>query len=253
MAISLCNAAGISYKAYARSFREGEPPVIYVMASCWMMNSVSKIFFARDSGLTWKLMQDVPSVIDTLLTYYQAAATTSQPTLGVGTTITVIDAFGSHPVPLQAWDALSVDDGSAPGAEYVEGATGTTQLARGSGISYKAFSMPYDSEGGTVIFLYATCSYPTGGWNIFFSTDGSNQWALYETVPGFPNHLVTYYIAGFTSAFGLQTNPTSVQIRDGYGTHSVPVEAWSTSSVPASAGASAPGVSAATPGARIDI
>lgn len=222
-----CNAQGIAYKAYAREFQQGAPPVIYVFASCWMENSVSEVFFVRERGLRWTLMQRVPTIIDTLLTYYQASATTAQPTLGVGQTIEVVDAFGTHHVPVEPWNFLNASrNEAAPSAEHVDGATNTIQPSRGGALDYKVFGRVYDEGGGAVLFLFATCYYPTGMWNIFFRSEGNLRWTLLEKVPGFANQLVTYYVASTTTAFGVGDFPPTVTIIDGYGAHTVPVEAW---------------------------
>ncbi|HJQ41089.1 MAG TPA: hypothetical protein VKB93_28465 [Thermoanaerobaculia bacterium] len=216
-----CLAGGLIYKAYARSFQPGAPPVLYVFASGYLWNSVSRIFFARQNGLAWTLLQETPNIIDNLLIYYAATATTSQPILLQGeTTVAITDGFGTHQVPIEPWPGTDVEATPAS-ADYAVGATATTQLSRGSAISYLALSRPYDGPGDEALALIATCYYPTGQWHIFFTSDSAG-YNLMETVPGMVNMLVTYYVAGFSSGGGLQPM-RSVNITDGYGTHAIPV------------------------------
>ncbi len=214
-------AQGLIYKVYARSFQSGAPPVLYVFASGYLFNSVSRIFLARQNGLAWTLLQETPGIIDNLLIYYEATATTSQPVLLQGaTTVSITDGYGTHQVPIEPWNGTDVLNTPAP-ADYAEGATATTQLSRGGALSYLALSRPYDGPGTVALSLIATCYYPTGRWHIFFTSDSAG-YNLMETVPGLANQLVTYYVAGFSSGGGLMPM-RSVNITDGYGTHAIPV------------------------------
>jgi hypothetical protein len=216
-----CQAGGLIYKVYARSFQSGAPPVLYLFASGYLWNSVSHIFFARQYGLAWTLLQVTPNIIDNLLIYYEATATTSQPVLLQGqTTVSITDGYGTHQVPIEPWTGTDVAATPAS-ADYAVGATGTTQPSAGSAISYLALSRPYNGPGDEALSLIATCYYPTGMWHIFFTSDSAG-YNLMETVPGLANQLVTYYVAGFSSGGGMAPM-RSVNITDAYGTHVIPV------------------------------
>ncbi len=216
-----CQAGGLIYKAYARSFQDGAPPVLYIFASGYLWNSVSHIFFARQNGLAWTLLQVTPNIIDNLLIYYNATATTSQPVLLQGqTTVTITDGHGTHQVPIEPWNGTDVAV-TQVSADHAAGATGTTQPSAGGAISYLALSRPYDGPGDVALSLIATCYYPTGGWHIFFTSDSAG-YNLMETVPGLVNMLVTYYVASFSSGGGVSPM-RSVNITDAYGTHAIPV------------------------------
>lgn len=102
---------------------------------------------------------------------------------------------------------------------------GQIQLSHGSAISYKVFARSFPGT-DPVLFLMATCYYPTGEWEIFFTGNGNFSWNLMEKVPGLVNHLVTYYVASWTSSFPMSNIPSSVTIVDAFGSHSVPVEPW---------------------------
>ena len=101
---------------------------------------------------------------------------------------------------------------------------GVVRPATSRDIVYRAFGRPYAGGPGQVINLFASCSYPTGGWRIFFTGDGSGGYELMEQVPGIVNQLVTYYVASYTTAVGLATPVRSVKVTDASGEHSVPVE-----------------------------
>lgn len=91
-------------------------------------------------------------------------------------------------------------------------------------IVYRAFGRPYDGGRGQVINLFASCSYPTGAWHIFFQGDSGGTYTLMERPPGIAPQLVTYYTASFTPGAGLATPVKTVSIQDASGSHTVPVE-----------------------------
>jgi hypothetical protein len=103
-------------------------------------------------------------------------------------------------------------------------AAATVRPATSGDIIYRAFSRPYVGSDAQVINLFASCSYPTGQWQIFFQGAGDGTYQLMERVPGIVNELVTYYVASFTTGAGLVAPAKSVEITDAHGKHVVPVE-----------------------------
>ena len=91
-------------------------------------------------------------------------------------------------------------------------------------IVYRAFGRPYGGGPSQVINLFASCSYTTGAWHIFFQGDGDGTYTLMEKAPGIFPQLVTYYTASFTPGIGLATPVETVSIQDASGSHTVPVE-----------------------------
>ena len=91
-------------------------------------------------------------------------------------------------------------------------------------IIYRAFSRPYIDGPGQVLNLFASCSYVTGQWQIFFTGNGDGTYTLMEKVPGIANQMVTYYVADFTTGAGLIDHVSSVIIKDANGSHTVKVE-----------------------------
>lgn len=112
----------------------------------------------------------------------------------------------------------------APTALFPAAAPPEVRLATSSDIVYRAYARPYEGGPGQVISLFASCSYPTGQWQIFFEGTGDGAYRLMERVPGLVNYLITYYAASFTNGFGLATPVTSVVIEDARGRHTIPVE-----------------------------
>jgi hypothetical protein len=102
------------------------------------------------------------------------------------------------------------------------------QLSHGTAIEYKAFARHFHAGGAAVLYLFATCSYPTAGFTIFFQAQsGMTQFELMETTPqGIVPQLVTYYVADWTHGQPMATPPTHVKIKDAHGTHEVPVKPW---------------------------
>jgi len=101
------------------------------------------------------------------------------------------------------------------------------QPSHGTAIEYKAFARSFHGSGPAVLYLFATCSYPTGGYTIFFEAGSKpGEFELLETRQQIVNPLVTYYVADWTSSQPLATPPTHVKITDAHGTHSVPVKPW---------------------------
>lgn len=122
--------------------------------------------------------------------------------------------------PYQA--ALGIEP--SPDAAGAQAAPTTVRPATASDIVYRAFSRPYAGGDAQVVNLFASCSYPTGQWQIFFQATQNGGFQLMERVPGIVNFLVTYYTASFTPGMGLATPVKSVEIWDAHGKHVVPVE-----------------------------
>ena len=103
------------------------------------------------------------------------------------------------------------------------------QLSRGVNIEYKAFKRTFftNSTDG-VLFLLATCEYPSNGFSIFFEED-SGKFNLMEQPPsGINLNLDTFCVAVWPakSVSGESPVPSHVTIVDAQGEHRVPVEYW---------------------------
>jgi hypothetical protein len=102
-------------------------------------------------------------------------------------------------------------------------------LSNGVDIEYKAFGRSFFEDGTVgVLYLMATCYYPTNGFTIFFEED-SGKFKLMERPPtGIFLNLVTYYVATWpaNSVSDQSALPTHVTILDAYGEHRVCVEPW---------------------------
>ena len=124
--------------------------------------------------------------------------------------------------------ALGTDaTAGAPAALASATPTGTPPVVRpatSGDIVYRAYARPYAGSEAQVISLFASCSYTTGQWQIFFQSTGDGAYTLMERVPGIVNFLVTYYAASFTNGFGLATPVKTVEITDARGKHVIPVE-----------------------------
>ncbi len=102
------------------------------------------------------------------------------------------------------------------------------RLSHGLEIEYKAFARPFFEGGDGVLYLMATCYYPTSGFTIFFE-ENSGKYQLMEQPPsGVFMNLVTYYVASWPPAGISERNelPTEVTIVDAQGEHRVHVRPW---------------------------
>jgi hypothetical protein len=214
-------AGGLLYKCFARTFEAGASPVLYLLASGVQPRGGYQLFFRSDRDFHWTLYERVPVVAPDLTTWYVASTTTGQQVLDPPASVDVTDAFGTHQVPVEAWDSAIAAGAVAAAAE-----PGTVQPSFGLAIDYKVFSRPYDDASAPVLFLLASCYYMTGGWQIYFEGAGDAGWVLLEKVPDLVNFLITYYDASFTTAFGLVFPPQTAAIRDGWGTHRVAITPW---------------------------
>jgi hypothetical protein len=108
----------------------------------------------------------------------------------------------------------------------LEQARGLVRPATATDIVYRAYGRPYAGGPAQVITLLASCSYPIGGYTLFFTREyGPDEiYTLMEQPPGlFPN-IVTYYAADYTTGVGIANPVSSVIIIDAHGKHEVPVE-----------------------------
>lgn len=102
------------------------------------------------------------------------------------------------------------------------------RLSHGVEIEYKAFARRFSQGPDGVLYLLATCYYPTSGFTIFFEED-SGKFQLMEQPPtGVFMNLVTYYAADWPSAGVSEKRelPTEVTIVDAQGEHRVHVRPW---------------------------
>jgi hypothetical protein len=115
-------------------------------------------------------------------------------------------------------------------SEPASGSAPTTGLSHGIALEYKAFarSFPKGDTAG-VLFLLASCYYPTSGFTIFFQ-ENSGKYQLMEQPPtGVFLNLVTYYAACWPTkgvSFESDDLPKHVTIVDAQGEHSVEVRQW---------------------------
>lgn len=100
----------------------------------------------------------------------------------------------------------------------------TVGPAKAQDIEYRVFARDFGG-GRVVLSAVATSSYPVGPYEIFF-TGGVDNLELMERAPVIYYNLVTYQVASWTQGQPLVDTPREVTITDGYGAHTVPVEAW---------------------------
>ena len=102
--IRLCTAQGIVYKAFKRPYGGGPAQVLDLFASCYYTDAPWEIFFVAVEGKpnTYQLMEKVPGIVYFLVTYYAASHSSGYGLPDLGNTVTIIDAHGSHQVPVVA-------------------------------------------------------------------------------------------------------------------------------------------------------
>ena len=102
----------------------------------------------------------------------------------------------------------------------------TPTLARCTDAEYEAFTRP-NPGGGSTLFLVATCSYPFAEVVLTLEGDPEHEGAyrLLQTLPEVTFDIDTFYIASFSTGLGLQDPPSEVEVYDGTGSQTVPVEA----------------------------
>jgi hypothetical protein len=99
-----CTAQGLVYKAFSRPYGGGPASVLDLFASGYYTDAPWEIFFVGVEGQpnTFQLMEKVPGIVYFLMTYYAASHSSGYGLPDVGDTVTIIDAQGSHQVPVEA-------------------------------------------------------------------------------------------------------------------------------------------------------
>ncbi len=108
--IGLCRAAGIKYKAFARSFTPGKPgcgeaTILYLVATCYYDHTTFSVFFQRDSG-KFKLMQKDPGLHFPFLCDYHIATWPPSETIDVTPApahVVIEDGYGEHQIDVEPW------------------------------------------------------------------------------------------------------------------------------------------------------
>jgi hypothetical protein len=98
-----CTAQGLIYKAYKRLYGGGPAYVLNLFASGSYGDAPWEIFFTGVEGQanTYNLMEKVPTIVYFLVTYYAASYSSGVGLVELGDTVTIIDAYGSHQVPVE--------------------------------------------------------------------------------------------------------------------------------------------------------
>ena len=144
-------------------------------------------------ALEWTPYERVPPIAPDINTWYMAGAATGQPVLDAPAPVNVTDGFGPHSVPVEPWGSLR----AATSAAGASAPPGRVEPARATAI---------DDE-------------------VFLQGDGAAGWLFMETVREMVNFLITYDGASFCTAFGIAP-PAAAPVRDGFGTHRVPITPW---------------------------
>jgi hypothetical protein len=105
------------------------------------------------------------------------------------------------------------------------------ELCSATGIEYRAYLREFPDTGG-VIFLVATCWYPSYGslYEVYVKADEASWegWQLRQRGPDGMPLLNSYHVASGTRRVGLPDGPppTQIQVEDATGTQTVDVEVW---------------------------
>jgi hypothetical protein len=119
---------------------------------------------------------------------------------------------------------------SDPTSAPPPGPAPTATLSHGIAIEYQAFARSFskgDSAG--VLFLLASCYYPTSGFTIFFEENAGKYQLMEQPPTGVFLNLVTYYAACWPKqgvSFEADNLPKQVTIVDAQGEHVVKVRHW---------------------------
>ncbi|PYQ64014.1 MAG: hypothetical protein DMF53_08635 [Acidobacteria bacterium] len=97
-----CTASGIVYEAYQRLYDGGPSKVLNLFASCFYGDGPWEIFFVGVEGGAYQLMERVPTITFGLVSYYATSYCSGAGLLELGDTVTIIDAYGEHQVPVEA-------------------------------------------------------------------------------------------------------------------------------------------------------
>lgn len=98
-----CTAQGLIYRAYKRPYDGGPANVLTLFASGYYGDAPWEIFFVGVEGQanTYKLMEKVPRIVYFLITYYATTYCSGVGLVELGDTVTIIDAYGEHQVPVE--------------------------------------------------------------------------------------------------------------------------------------------------------
>jgi hypothetical protein len=125
-------------------------------------------------------------------------------------------------------DQTSLDSDQPSSAP--SGSAPATSLSHGLAIEYKAFARSFSKgDSAAVLFLLASCYYPTSGFTIFFQENAGKYQLMEQPPPGVFMNLVTYYAACWPTkgvSFESDNLPKHVTIVDAQGEHSVEVRHW---------------------------
>lgn len=105
--------------------------------------------------------------------------------------------------------------------------SGKISPAAGSGLEYRAFARQVGGISGWVVTVVASCYYPVSGWRIFFEGSTESGLQLMQEEPRYYYDLTDFVSASWApgSVFPSE-RPASVQVTDGFGTHTITVEDW---------------------------
>jgi hypothetical protein len=98
-----CTAQGLIYRAYKRLYGGGPSNVLTLFASGSYGDAPWEIFFVGVEGQanTYKLMEKVPRIVYFLVTYYATTYCSGMGLLELGDTVTIVDAYGEHQIPVE--------------------------------------------------------------------------------------------------------------------------------------------------------
>jgi hypothetical protein len=98
-----CTAQDLVYKAYKRPYTGGSANVLNLFASGYYGDAPWEIFFVGVEGdsNTYKLMEKVPTIVYFIVTNYTASHSSGVGLPDLGDTVTIIDAYGEHKVPVE--------------------------------------------------------------------------------------------------------------------------------------------------------
>ena len=99
-----CTAQGLVYKAYKRPYGDGgSANVLNLFASGYYFDAPWEIFFTGVEGQagTYQLMERVPTITFGLTSYYTASYSSGYGLPDLGDTVTILDAYGEHQVPVE--------------------------------------------------------------------------------------------------------------------------------------------------------
>ncbi|HEV2741373.1 MAG TPA: hypothetical protein VGU66_22625 [Candidatus Elarobacter sp.] len=98
-----CTAQRLIYRAYKRSYGGSTAQVVSLFASGYYGDAPWTMFFAGVAGKsdTFTLMEKVPTIVYFIETYYTATHCSGVGLSDLGDSVTIIDGYGEHTVPLE--------------------------------------------------------------------------------------------------------------------------------------------------------